>query len=155
MSSESRMSAENFVQKARKMHGERYDYSKAVYVLAKLKVIITCALHGDFAQAPLQHIHEKQGCPTCSGRKKPTLEEFVDKAKTVFGASFCNFDYSKVSYINNRTKVEIICKLHGPFYMTPHAHLKRHGCRKCNISFSQSQIACEMYMKLSRSGLST
>ena len=44
----------------------------------------------------------------------------------------CNkYDYSKVEYINSRTKVCIICPEHGEFWQTPLTHLKGCGCPKC------------------------
>jgi len=56
-------------------------------------------------------------------------EGFVLKAKTVHGDMY---DYSKVNYINNKTKVEIICPEHGSFEQRPdnHTNLKQE-CPKC------------------------
>lgn len=59
---------------------------------------------------------------------KLTTEEFITKAKAVHGD---RYDYSKVKYINNQTKVCIICKEHGEFWQTPYTHLNGHGCSKC------------------------
>ena len=41
------------------------------------------------------------------------------------------YDYSKVDYVNNKTKVTIICPVHGEFEQTPNNHLKGNGCPKC------------------------
>lgn len=58
---------ETFVEEARKIHGEAYNYDKVVYVGNKEKVVITCPEHGDFLQTPHMHISKKmQGCPSCS-----------------------------------------------------------------------------------------
>ncbi len=59
---------------------------------------------------------------------KLTTEEFIKKAKAVHGD---RYDYSKVEYVNNQTKVCIICKEHGDFWQVPYAHLNGHGCSKC------------------------
>lgn len=58
---------DSFVEKARAVHGDRYDYSRAVYVRSYDKVIITCKTHGDFEQAPDHHLSGK-GCPSCPNR---------------------------------------------------------------------------------------
>lgn len=51
--------------------------------------------------------------------RKLTTEEFIEKAKEIHGNLY---DYSKVNYIDSRTKVEIICPEHGVFYMQPCNH---------------------------------
>lgn len=38
--------------------------------------------------------------------------KFIEKAIKRHGG---NYDYSLVNYINSRTKVQIICKIHGIF----------------------------------------
>lgn len=58
---------DSFIAEARKIHGEAYDYSKVDYRGNKVKVIITCKVHGDFLQTPHMHISKKQqGCPKCN-----------------------------------------------------------------------------------------
>jgi hypothetical protein len=61
--------------------------------------------------------------------KKLTTYEFIIKAGFVHGDKY---DYSKVNYINNRTKINIICKKHGIFEQRPTRHLCGDGCPKCN-----------------------
>lgn len=44
------------------------------------------------------------------------------------------YDYSQVNYINQTTKVKIICPLHGEFYQFPFDHAKGHsGCIQCSV----------------------
>lgn len=62
------MTAEEFVAKARDVHGSEYNYDRVEYVNAHTKVIITCKRHGDFQQAPTSHL-SGCGCPKC-GREK-------------------------------------------------------------------------------------
>ena len=57
---------ENFIEKARSIHGDKYDYSKVNYVNSTTKVCIICPEHGEFLKTPLNHIQSKQGCPICS-----------------------------------------------------------------------------------------
>ena len=60
-----------------------------------------------------------------------TTEQFVKRAKRQHGNKY---DYSRVSYKKAKTKVEIVCKKHGPFLQTPDSHLSGRGCRKCGFA---------------------
>ena len=117
-----------FIEKAKGKHGDKYDYSLVKYKNAKTKVKIICSEHGEFEQVPDNHIR-RSGCPKCGGSKKQTLEEFISKAKQIHTDKY---DYSKVEYINNSTKVTIICPEHGEFEQTPKQHLIS-GCWKCGV----------------------
>lgn len=64
-----RLSPEEFIQRAKKLHGEKYDYSKIKYLNYSTKVEILCSAHGSFWQTPLNHLSGK-GCPFCSGNYK-------------------------------------------------------------------------------------
>lgn len=116
-----------FVKKAKKIHGDKYIYDKVEYVNNKVKVCITCPIHGDFWQKPNSHLGGC-GCPKCGGKQKITTEEFIEKAKSVHKDKY---DYSRVNYINAEKKVEIICPIHGSFWQKPSGHLNGYGCPKC------------------------
>ena len=58
--------AKEFVQKAKKQHDNRYDYSKVIYEHSWMKVTIGCKKHGDFSQKPVDHVRGR-GCPKCAG----------------------------------------------------------------------------------------
>lgn len=118
---------EIFIFKAKRIHGEKYNYSKVKYKNIKTKVEIICKKHGSFFQTPEHHLRGA-GCPYCAGNVKKTTESFIKEA---VGKHGMRYDYSKVKYINNRTKVELICKKHGSFFQTPTNHLKGQGCPKC------------------------
>lgn len=131
----SRRTTESFIENAKKIHGDKYDYSKVDYVNASTKVCIICPIHGEFWQTPDKHM-SGQGCPKCGHilngiKKRLSVNEFVMRAKKVHGDKY---DYSKVEYINCETKVCIICPQHGEFWQTPYCHLKGHGCPICNES---------------------
>ncbi len=123
-----------FIEKAKQKHGDRYDYSKVDYINSSTKVCIICPEHGEFYQDPSNHLqgHRCPKCATLDSRKKQALQkwQFIEKSKNVHGDKY---DYSKVNYINNRTKVCIICPEHGEFLQTPHDHLSGYGCKKCGI----------------------
>ena len=113
-----------FINKAIKIHGDRYDYSKVVYIKAKEKVNIICIIHGDFLQTPNGHLNGK-GCIKCSGNYTPTTEEWIVKARKVHNDKY---DYSKVIYKDKECKIIIICLIHGEFEQAPHSHLNGNGC---------------------------
>ena len=127
-----RLTTQEFIERARKVHGNKYDYSKVNYINNSTKVCIICPKHGEFWMSPSAHIDGKQGCKYCSG-KQLTKEIFIEKAKIVHGNKY---DYSKVEYINNRTKVCIICPIHGEFWQTPGRHLLGQNCPKCTNEYS-------------------
>lgn len=70
--------------------------------------------------------------------KKLTTKEFVKKARQIHGDKY---DYSKIEYINNKTKVCIICPEHGEFWQTPHAHLNGQGYPYCSKSKLEIKIS--------------
>lgn len=126
---------EEFIEKARKIHGDKYDYSKVVYVDSHTKVVIICPKHGEFKQSPNNHLRG-HGCPKCSSEKIAeqntfTTQEFIERARKVHGD---RYDYSKVIYLKAKKKVCIICPEHGEFLQTPDSHLRGNGCPKCNKS---------------------
>lgn len=58
---------DSFIEKAKEVHGDLYDYSKVKYKMNKEKVVIICNEHGEFLQTPHMHISKKmQGCPKCA-----------------------------------------------------------------------------------------
>ena len=71
---------EEFIEKARELHRDRYDYSKFNYINCKTKGIIICKEHGEFSQHASNHLLGK-GCSKCAGCYKYTTIEFIEKAK--------------------------------------------------------------------------
>lgn len=130
---------ENFTNISNKIHRNKYDYSKVDYINVDTKVCIICPEHGEFWQTPYKH-KNGQGCPICAKEHRCTTEKFIEKAKKVHGNKY---DYSKVNYVNNHTKVCIICPEHGEFWQTPFDHIiQKHGCSKCsnNIKYSTEEF---------------
>lgn len=126
-----KLSKEEFIKRAIKIHGNKYDYSKVIYNNANEKVTIICPVHGEFLQKPSNHVNQKQGCPKCSHQSyKSTKEEFVDKAKKVYGDKYT---YDNVEYVNNKTCIKITCPEHGDFLARPDNFLHGHACPKCAV----------------------
>lgn len=117
-----------FIEKAKAVHGDRYDYSKSVWKGYHKKLTIICPDHGEFEQAG--GIHYRCGCPKCNGGTKFTKDDFIKKANEVHNN---RYDYSKVNYRGIKEKVIIICPDHGEFEQNPsnHIHLGN-GCPYCS-----------------------
>lgn len=132
-----------FINRAKEVHGDRYDYSQTEFLNCSSKVKIICRIHGEFFQQTFGHISGR-GCPICGGKHPLNTKIFIERAIEKHGDHL--FDYSKVNYTNTDAKVEIICKKHGSFLQRAASHLKGMGCRKClfdklsNITISKAQI---------------
>ena len=106
-----RLTKEDFIEKAKKLYDDLYDYSLVVYKNNKTKVEILCPQHGVFLQTPCNHLNG-HGCPHCGNQQKGSTnklsqEEFIIKAKHVHGD---RYNYEKVLYKGNNKKVVIICQ---------------------------------------------
>ena len=128
-----RSNTEEFIEKANKVHNNKYDYSKVNYTRSCEEVEIICPnCNNSFYQTPNNHLLG-HGCPKCcDSGVLLTTEEFIEKANKVHNNKY---DYSKVNYINAITPVEIICnKCNLSFWQTPHSHLSGSGCPMCKCS---------------------
>jgi hypothetical protein len=117
----------DFINKAKKIHGDKYDYSKVEYKNVQTKIKIICYNHGEFEQLPSKHL-SNHGCVKCSGHYKKTSTDFINDAIQIHGDKY---DYSKINYNNSQEKIIIICKVHGEFEQRPNNHLNGQGCAKC------------------------
>ena len=133
-----KLTTDEFIEKAKKIHGDKYDYSLVEYINCRIKVEIICPKHGVFKQNPHSHL-QNHGCPYCGESKKLTTEEFIEKSKKVHGDKY---DYSLVKYKTNHNKVKIICPKHGEFNQSPNSHLRKSDCPKCsgNIKLSPEKF---------------
>lgn len=123
-----KLTTEEFIEKAKIIHEDKYDYSKTKYLHSLKNITITCSVHGDFEQLPSNHL---QGsiCKMCAIEARTnSIQEFIDKANKRHNHKY---NYSKVSYINNKTNVTIICPVHGIFEQTPNTHLRGGECPEC------------------------
>ena len=129
-----KLSKKNFISKAIEVHGDKYDYSKTIYIKAKEPVIITCKKHGDFRQRPQDHILKACGCPKCKNEKIVGIHtypysQFKELAINKYGNKY---EYFEEDYINMKIPIRIVCPIHGEFITTPASHLTSiTGCSKC------------------------
>ncbi len=124
---------EEFILDAKKVHGDKYDYSKFKYEHSrKTKSIIICSNHGEFLQNANQHLQGK-ACIKCGRERRAknatkTTEEFIKQANEKHNNKY---DYSKFKYVHNKKQAIIICPDHGEFLQEPRNHLYENGCPSC------------------------
>lgn len=128
-----KLTTEEWINKARIKHGDKYDYSKSVYTGSRDRIIITCPKHGDFTAISGLHISRGDGCPECASLAKSSKlslsnEEFINRLRDMFGD---NYDYSKVKYNGTRGYVTIVCPKHGEFKARVGTLSRGVGCLKC------------------------
>lgn len=132
-----KLTSKEWVNNARLLHKDKYDYSKIEYVNNKVNVCIICSEHGEFWQRPSSHL-SGSGCLKCYHKSRTkNIEQFINDAIKIHGNLY---DYSKVNYLNSSEKICIVCKEHGEFLQTPNSHLMNHGCPICNHSSMEKLI---------------
>lgn len=145
----STFTTEEFITAARKIHGDRYDYSKFIYQKINVKEIIICPIHGEFLQSPANHL-QGNGCRKCKYKNQSisqpkTLVKFINEAKQTHSD---RYDYTKSIYINANTKIKITCPKHGEFDQTPNHHIHGDGCPVCNKTTSIREIKFLDYLNI-------
>ena len=131
---------QEFIEIARQVHGDKYDYTKSIYTNARTKIVINCPLHGEFHQNSQTHL-QGAGCMRCGKLSRSEIlvgaarSDFEEKAREVHGNYY---DYSQVLYVNTKSKVKIFCEQHGYFERTPHSHLQGEGCPQCSYDCRES-----------------
>ena len=133
-----RINPADFVIKSKKIHGDKYDYTKTNFTHADEKVLITCKVHGDFEIRAANHIlknKKAQGCKKC-GLLSSSIKQKTKRSETIFNDFKSvhgeRYDYSESVYYGLHKKMKIICKTHGPFLMTPASHFhQKSNCPDC------------------------
>ncbi len=140
---------EQFIEKAVKVHGDRYDYSVVDYINGNIEVNIICKEHGVFPQLP--HVHKGgHGCNACAIEKNANLKRkkesiFIQEATEVHNGKY---SYENTNYIGTMSRVNITCPTHGSFSQQAHDHLQGHGCDDCaEYSFKKDKPAIIYYIK--------
>jgi len=129
------VTTEEFIIKSNIIHNNKFIYTD-IYTNNKTKIKIICKKHGEFFQKPNDHLNGN-GCPYCGGTKKLTNEIIIKRSNKTHNNKY---DYSLINYINNKTKIKIICPLHGIFKQSPLHHMNGVGCPKCNMSKGEKSI---------------
>lgn len=134
-----RISTKDYIKKAKKIHGDKFDYSMVIYKKAKNKITIKCKKCGTiFYQKAYSHL-EGRGCKRCNiNNQLSNKEKFIEKSKKIHGE---NIDYSLVNYKTNKIKVLLKCKKHNHiFEQSPNSHLRGQSCPLCKESIGEKNI---------------
>ena len=133
---------EDFIERAKAIHGNKYSYEKVNYINSKTPVEIICPKHGSFFQDPANHL-QGNNCTICGyedsikTRTKST-EEFITQANLVNNNKYT---YEKTNYKTAHTPVIITCSKHGDFTQKPNEHLRGVGCPLCSESKGEKLIS--------------
>lgn len=128
-----KLTAEEFIKRAREIHGDLYGYDRVEYVNSQSKVEIFCKKHNEyFKQIPSTHMRG-YNCFKCSREAaaksmRKDIETFIKEADEKHSS---RYTYEFAEYKKTSEKVIITCKKHGNFEQTPANHLKGAGCMKC------------------------
>tara|TARA_R110000868_G_scaffold75946_6_gene218856 strand:+ start:29682 stop:30599 length:918 start_codon:yes stop_codon:yes gene_type:complete len=149
-SGKKRITTKSFIKRANIVHNNLYNYSLVNFTKSQDKVKIICNTHGVFEQIAYNHLSGAI-CAKCSKntvmlKRRTPIDVFIKKANIIHNHKY---DYSKVKYINNYTKILIICKNHGDFYQIPNSHLSKQGCAKCkNSNISKIEMQWLDYLNI-------
>lgn len=143
MSDRVRVNKDNFIDIARSIHGDKYDYSQAVYITTKKDIIIRCIYHNyTFRMVLSNHLYNKNGCKLCGNMKTAesqtlTVEEIIERAISKHGDTY---DYSDTQRIG-KNKMSIQCRIHGEFIQVISTHIiTGSGCRPCGYISNQNLL---------------
>lgn len=117
------MSTEQFIERARKVHGDYYDYSKTIYQGMDKNIIVICPKHGEFTVSARNHLKGKK-CKRCI---YPCLsqEDFIKRGNEIHGGKDT---YEKTHYVDSHTKVIVTCKIHGDYQVRLDHYMQGHRC---------------------------
>lgn len=142
---------EEFIEKAKRVHGDRYDYSKVKYERSDTPITIICKVHGEFEQRPNNHLRG-QNCPYCVGAK--TVNNGTGPHNAALAEKIMNF--IKKEYPNEADNITVKycfmgdspatlhCKVHGDFIINPHSLFRRRTlcvCKKCSKNDDKYKLA--------------
>lgn len=147
-------STEDYINEVKKIHGDKYDYSKIIYINNHTNVCVICFKHGEFNIRP-DHLKNGSGCKECfkeeqSKRHLLTNEQFIQKAKEIHNNKY---DYSVTNYRGHRYGVDLICPIHGKFTQNAGDHLRGCGCKECGKVImwdNRGRINTEDFIKKAR-----
>lgn len=128
-----KLTQEEFICRCRKIHNDKYDYSKSIYVNSRHLINIICPEHGEFWQLASSHLHG-QGCPKCGAiircnKNRSSKEELLQRFREVHGDIY---EYEFVEWTTQNDEIRIFCKNHEYWFSQRIVHhLNGHGCPLC------------------------
>lgn len=126
---------EQFIDEAKKVHGDKYDYSLTKYTTAYGKVKIICPVHGVFEQEAYSHLRGC-GCAECVKIVIKGTDDFIEKAIRIYGDEY---SYEKTNFVDSKTKLIVTKESVGDIYVYPLTFLKRKTKSKRKLGIRESQ----------------
>jgi len=130
-----KITKEEFIQEAKSVHGDRYDYSlvEDEFFNLQSKVQIKCNKHDIIFEQSIKYHLGGQGCNFCGTesmvqKQSLNIEEVLKRFKRTHGDKYC---YDFVEYKSKDSPVDIVCLEHGLFRQSPSSHWKGSGCPEC------------------------
>lgn len=144
------MTTEEFIQKAKAIHGDKYDYSKVEYVNASTKVSLICPEHGEFLQAPYRHLRG-YGCHVCGkeqrttkSRQKLSQDEVLNRISSKLEGTPYELVLPFKYQADRNTRIKLRCTLHNETWeMSWHSFIYRRvmtsydGCSRCRQMYTK------------------
>ena len=147
-----------YVEEAKKVHGDEYNYSECYLSHNKSGAImlnnIRCKHHGLYSTRADVHIQQKCKCPKCNVPPDKLSPEqrrdaYIRRAIERHGEG--HFDYSQVDYHRKRDKVKIRCIIHDYwFYQSLEEHTKKRsmgGCPLCSETTGEREVRLHLQKK--------
>lgn len=136
---------EMFIEEAKKVYGDKDDYTDTEVISSKYKVKVRCTKHNIIFEKDIQSYLLGCGCPKCSAEnyslvRTKTTEQFIKEAKEVHKNKF---DYSNTTYMSANIKLTIMCKEHNnTFDVLPDGHIKAQtgGCKHCQFDLMSKKF---------------
>lgn len=143
-----RLTTQEFIEKAIKVHGNLYDYSLIDYKNSHTNVTIICNKHGVFEQRPANHVSSARGCPTCANIKTTshTRNSIDHYLPSLINTHADKYDYSEFEYVNSKTKSKVKCNCGNIFNIDIEHLLRGQGCPCCAKSGFKPDKPCFFYV---------
>jgi len=134
-----KLTTEEFISRSNLVHNNKYNYIHSIYVKNSEEICIICPEHGEFLQRPDVHLRG-MGCRKCFEISRTHNRDiFIERAVQIHRNKY---NYSKVEYKNNYTKVSVFCNTHKEYFLvSPNKHLsKKCGCPVCRESKGEDTV---------------
>lgn len=140
---------EEFKEKIRGIHGDKYILDNVKYVNTKTKICLTCPEHGDFWISP-NKLLTGQGCPECGRERiynslRLTIPEIIERANRIHNNRYTYEHFTE--YTNNASPITATCPIHGDFQQTVASHLAGCGCPVCFSTSSKAEVDIKEYVE--------
>jgi len=139
-----KLTTDEFINRAKQIHGDKYDYSLVDYINRRTKIKIVCRIHGIFEQRPDIHLQSNECCPLCHNHGKNNIDNFIKKSNIIHNNKYTYFD----EYVDSHTKIKIKCPIHGIFEQRPNDHLSGYGCIKCSGRYSKKDECIKTFNQI-------